>query len=219
MNKFKDIEKNVCEFTGVIEVAAGLSEYRRELAAIDATCQHNDPEKVREWVKENRFFVFINKETKKIIGFRVTGEAEIRPWRFLFATDYIPVACAPDVIPPQASPSEVSAIVNTVLEHFECEVRGMFVAKALPLFLLHHAGNDTYIAWSMLEGKYVGVYDYKSFRHDFSVEDISSGASPVPSAGRYVIIPPSDALIKALGLSLDSSAYHIKVEDITTHKK
>ena len=206
-----NIMSNTKVYVGADKVVEGLSQYRRDLDIVAINDAQGQTADIVDWARENQFHILIHRNTRQIAGIRTTFKTELQSWELLFSTEYIPVACAPHIIP-EPSVVAITTVANNVLTRFLCEVKGMFLGSAMPLFLLEHDSFDNYLAWSLQEDKYVRVFGYKSYRHDFYVSDVSNSSSPTPSDGRYVIIPPSDSLIKGLGLHLYSSIYRKKCQ-------
>lgn len=201
-------------YEGVDNVVAGYSAYLCEREAVHEKYFSEDSRTINAWEKNNQFFIFVHKDTREVIGVRTMYGEEVWPWAVLFFSDYVPVSWHPDILPPFSSADKIIAAANAVLDRFLREVEEMLrftdMTLAMPLFLWEYRGKNAYYAWSLQEGKYLEVSDYKSYRQVFRVRDVLSDTSPTSSEGRYVIIPPSDELIKAMGLPIDSAIFSEK---------
>lgn len=198
-------------YEGIENVAAGYSAYHYERESVHEKCFPKDSKKICAWEKNNQFFIFIHMDTREIIGVRTIHGERVCPWDVLFFRNYVPVSCHRDILPPFSSADKINAAANGVLDRFLREVEDMFCftdsTPAMPLFLTERYGENNYCAWSLQEGKYVVVSDYESYHQSFNVWDDIDNTSPASSEGRYVIIPPSDELIKGLGLPIDSAVF------------
>lgn len=100
---------------------------------------------------------------------------------------------------------EVDKLLNNEIEKMKKNIK-------MPLFLVVYCGTNNYIAWSLNKKKYICVYDYKAYRKKFRISEYNCyDRSTIKNNDKYGIIPPSETLIKSLGLDLDSKIWENKM--------
>lgn len=164
-----------------------------------------------DWFENNTFLFLINRKTKEINGIRDFGMFNPAPTDYLFVSDYLPFH-----VWGWQDKEKVKVSGEKTLEKFEKEISNAIkVAEQTnkqPLFLYDHGGTNNYIAWSFNEKKAVCVYGYKSYRENFEVSDLYCfDENQIAKDHNYMIIAPSDELIKSVGLLLYSDTWNIKM--------
>lgn len=194
------------EFIGATEVLNGWNTYFNEY---DTICLLEEKsEKETNWKDTNIFLNFINTKSKEIYAIRDFGMYLPDATNYLFKTELLPLYTHQ----PTSSESELLDVANRTLELFNSEVDAMKAAGEYPVFLMHYCGTNNYIAWSITEGKEIYIFDYKQYLPSFSYGEIDiHNIEDIVENDKYTIIPPSQQLIEALGLTLYPSIWEGKM--------
>jgi len=195
-------------YEGLNEILNGWRSYYKEYDYI-LCLEVNNAVDITEctWREENKFQVFINKNTRDICAIRDFGMYDTSPSSNLFKTEYLPLFTHQ----PVNNERELKETAEKTLERFKNEVQKMKESAEYPLFLLWHCGANNYVAWSLTENKEVYVYDYKKYRENFFISDIDIySLEDIKINTKYEILPPSNELIQELGLSLSPSIWERK---------
>lgn len=184
-------------YNGIDEVISGWNAYWKEYDIIVDTSFRADENTDPEWCHDNSFLILIDKNTHDVYAIRDYGMYLPDYDDFLFKSNYIPIFTH-QPMPKEELINRIDAIINTL----EKEINNM-ESMEFPLFLVRHCGNNDYIAWSIKEQKFVCVYNYKIYRDNFGFSEIDTyDEDGIITNSKYSIIPPSDWLIKEIGLDL-----------------
>lgn len=182
-----------------------------------------------EWEENNNFIVLIESTTRNVYAIRDYGRYSLDPDDILFQTKYIPIFTHQ----PESRDGLIER-VNRIVEMLQNEISGMFRTSRKPLFLLRYCGKNNYIAWSLAEKKLVCVYGYKKYRNSFGISEFDNyDVSSIKTNEAYTIVPPSENIIREMGLELYSDIWErkmrwdvwepreekIAVTDISSHYK
>lgn len=213
----KDISApKTAEYFGVAETHTGFSaywcDYKESIEREQLEDEKDQSKSVSECLNENIFLLLINRKTKEINGIRDFGMFSPKSADYLFVSDYLPFR-----VSHVEGKEDLKAIGENVLANFEKEIAAA-VKKAKkagkqPLFIYDYCGTNNYIAWSFNEKKSVCVYGYKTYRKNFGVSEIYCfDLNGISVNHNYMVIVPSDQLIKDVGLALSSNSWDIKME-------
>lgn len=161
-----------------------------------------------EWCNNNNFLILINPTTRNVYAIRDYGRYCLDPDNILFQTNYIPIFThQPE------NKDNLKEHVNYIVEMYQNEISGMFHTSYKPLFLLRYCGTNNYIAWSLTEEKLICVYDYKTYHSNFYISKFNNyKISNIKLNEEYSIIPPSENLIKEIGLELNPYIWEHKMQ-------
>lgn len=193
-------------FEGANEVLNGWATYYHEYDTICRLSEASD--EITNWRDSNIFLNCINTKTKKVCAIRDFGMYLPDATDYLFKTELLPLYTHQ----PTSSCEELIDIANKTLELFNSEINNMKSACEYPVFLLHYCGTNNYIAWSLTEEKELYIFNYKKYLTSFSFADIDvQNIENIIENSKYTIIPPSQELIEALGLTLYPSIWENKM--------
>lgn len=190
---------------GITEIYNGWCTYQRDYDIVSQL--ESASSTVTHWEDDNIFLHFIHQKTGELCAIRDFGRYCPESSQYLFSTDLLPLNSA---YPPH-SPEELLSNARNTLDLFRSEISLMCAHGDYPLFLIRYCGINSYYAWSITENKPVYVYDYKEYLDTFLVSEARiCSPNEIIENDKYTILPPSEELIKALGLELSPAIWQRK---------
>ena len=183
-------------YRGMSEIIPAWEAYYRDFDAfITHDYQDSADTDLSAWDEKNSFRIYIHRDTRDMIALRDFGMYQPQLVDILFHTPYLPIYSHQ----PETA-AELIERANRTLTQFEEEVQKMFsVYPAKPLFLTEYLGTNHYRAWSLTESKDVYVYDYKTYRKNFNISEVTiTSLDEIHPNREYKIIPPTKDLIDAI---------------------
>ena len=181
-------------YTGVKEILPAWERFYREYDEAVTQDAITDTDTDSAWDERHTFRLFIHRDTKELVALEDFGRYQPTMADVLFCTRYVPL----HTHQPETAEALISRATRT-LWLFESELLFMTSRLEKPLFLVEYLGTNNYRAWSLSENRFVYVYDYKTYRKEFRVSEltVTSPDEILPNRG-YGIIPPSKDLLDAI---------------------
>lgn len=193
-------------FVGLDAVVQEWNDFNKEMdQAVGIKYEETEQIDV-EFCTSNSYLILFDSMSLTVYGIRDYGMYKPKASDFLFLTRFIPVFTHQ----PESTETLFKRLMD-INEKLQNEIRNMYCNNfSKPIVLISHLmkydGTNNYIGWSLAEGKYVKVYDYKSYRTSFGMseinEDYDNRIIVSVQDNTYHITPLSSELISDIGLNL-----------------
>lgn len=193
-------------FVGLDAVVQEWNDFNKEMDQA-VGIKYEETEQIdEEFCTSNSYLILFDSMSLTVYGIRDYGMYKPKASDFLFLTRFIPVFTHQ----PESTETLFKRLMD-INEKLQNEIRNMYCgnfSKSIVLIshLMKYDGTNNYIGWSLAEGKYVKVYDYKSYRTSFGMsevnEDYDNRIIVSVQDNTYHITPLSSELISDIGLNL-----------------
>lgn len=201
-------------YVGIDEVVSAWTTYWEEYdQAVGLSLEYTGQED-EEFCENNSYLILFDVMSCTVYSVRDYGMYHPVASDFLFKTQLVPVYTH--------QPTETKRMlfekIKKIREKLIREINSMYEQTSKPIVLIGHLFNDEgmndYVGWSLADGKYMKVYDYKAYRSSFALSELAdkSAKSTVTEKDEYGITPLSRELISEIGLDLFPDMWEFRMK-------